>query len=449
MPLVRAASPVVSKMRFISSGCIWIHTLLFVFLQCWGRLLASTSSTPLLAPELSIYSRSEDSVVLVCQAPIGHQGIHFMLYDNTKKVDSQQLPTSLDKVHFTVRTIKDDSVQSGLFCCVYKDLENRFSAFSPYLELQLQRNSVPTRSTPPLPAPFLSVQPSTGMVKRGDMITFSCLIASPLPQNHRPASNSKPMTFVLLRTAGETGQTSVIPAPPARQVSNLEPLPGVFSVGPVRGQEEEGEYTCLYQVSKEREQINSTVSNKVRISITDMLPPPTLLLLQQDDVWRLQCTGFPLYPGAVFSLYLADSEHSVTTQNAAEIHHQVTFPVLVQDTPFALYQCQYSIHVQGILRSSERSPPLAVAKGGSSNLTLDKPNVDWPLILGSLSAVVLFLTSVIVIAVVLHRKVKATAKEKNERQDAKFWTNTHDPIVGEHMSRHFASQKHERKGWLS
>lgn len=128
-------------------------------------------------------------------------------------------------------------------------------------------DSVPTRSTPPLPAPFLSVQPSTGMVKRGDMITFSCLIASPLPQNHHPASNSKPMTFVLLRTAEETGETSVIPAPPARQVSNSEPLPGVFSVGPVRGQEE-GEYTCLYQVSKEREQINSTVSNKVRISIT-------------------------------------------------------------------------------------------------------------------------------------------------------------------------------------
>lgn len=94
-----------------------------------------------------------------------------------------------------------------------------------------------------------------------------------------------------------------------------------------------------------------------------MLPPPTLLLLQQDDVWRLRCTGFSLYPGAVFSLYLADSEHSVTTQNAAEFHHQVTFPVLVQDTPLALYQCQYSTHLRGILRSSERSPPLAVAKG--------------------------------------------------------------------------------------
>lgn len=67
----------------------------------------------------------------------------------------------------------------------------------------------------------------------------------------------------------------------------------------------------------------------------------------------------------MFSLYLADSdsERSVTTQTAAESHHEVMFPVLVQDTPLALYQCQYSVHLGGILRSSERSPPLAVAKG--------------------------------------------------------------------------------------
>lgn len=96
-----------------------------------------------------------------------------------------------------------------------------------------------------------------------------------------------------------------------------------------------------------------------------MLPPPTLLLQLEDDVYRLQCTASPSYPGAVFSLYLADSdrEHFVTTQTAAEFHHRVTFPVLVQDTLLALYQCQYSIHLGGILRSSERSPPLAVAKG--------------------------------------------------------------------------------------
>lgn len=53
-----------------------------------GRLLASTSGPPLVAPELSVYSKSEDSVVLVCQAPRGHQGILFMLYDHTRKVVS-------------------------------------------------------------------------------------------------------------------------------------------------------------------------------------------------------------------------------------------------------------------------------------------------------------------------------------------------------------------------
>lgn len=96
-----------------------------------------------------------------------------------------------------------------------------------------------------------------------------------------------------------------------------------------------------------------------------MLPAPTLLLQQQTDVWHLQCTGSASYPGAEFSLYLAgsESEQPVTTQRAAEIHHQVMFPLPVQDTPMALYQCQYSFLLREELRISERSLPLAVAKG--------------------------------------------------------------------------------------
>lgn len=97
-----------------------------------------------------------------------------------------------------------------------------------------------------------------------------------------------------------------------------------------------------------------------------MLPAPTLLLQQQTDVWHLQCTGSASYPGAEFSLYLVDSESEqpVTTQRAAAFHHQVMFPLPVQDTPMALYQCQYSFSASTEeLRISERSLPLAVAKG--------------------------------------------------------------------------------------
>lgn len=130
--------------------------------------------------------------------------------------------------------------------------------------LYVPPDAAPTSSTPSLHAPFLSVQPR--MVKKGDVITFSCLLASPLPQ-YSSRSNNEPINFLLLRTAERTGVTSISSKPPAGQSSNPASPPGVFSVGPVRG-EEEGEYFCVYQISTGRGRVNSTVSNKIRITIT-------------------------------------------------------------------------------------------------------------------------------------------------------------------------------------
>lgn len=96
---------------------------------------------------------------------------------------------------------------------------------------------------------------------------------------------------------------------------------------------------------------------------TDLLPTPTLVLQRQKEVWRLLCTGSPSYPGAVFSLYLGADELPIATHSAAIIHHQVTFPIPVQDAPVGLYQCQYSVLLGKKWSHSERSPPLLLTKG--------------------------------------------------------------------------------------
>ena len=59
-----------------------MRPMLYLSLSCLGRLSASTSSPPPPppAPELNIYSRSGDSVVLVCRAPEGHRVVLFRLY---------------------------------------------------------------------------------------------------------------------------------------------------------------------------------------------------------------------------------------------------------------------------------------------------------------------------------------------------------------------------------
>ncbi|XP_041837919.1 uncharacterized protein LOC121637740 isoform X2 [Melanotaenia boesemani] len=346
-----------------------------------------------------------------------------MLYHERHKVDSQDLQTAAQVVQFSIRMEGWDSGQSKLFCCLYKNQKGQYSAFSHYLQLEDLNAAGPTHSNPSVPAPLLSVEPSTGVVKRGDMLSFHCTVP---PHPHQLQSQSySPATFLLLRNTAQTKETTVIPQLQASQVSNSEATPGIFTVGPVRGGEA-GEYTCLYQTNQQNGRVNSTVSNVVQITIRDMLPVPTLVLQQQTDVWHLLCSGSPAYPGAVFSLFQVDNEHPVDNYRANMIHHQATFPVPVQDTPVALYQCQYSVFLESRWSISELSAPLTVTKGISPPASPGRlTGVDWPLVLGSLSAAVLFLCSLALVAVVARRKANIAAEEKKRRQEAQFWTQVH------------------------
>ncbi|XP_044195731.1 uncharacterized protein LOC122972582 [Thunnus albacares] len=445
--MLGGASPVrlllESKMQVVSGErSLWIYTLLFTSLQLWGRLSASTSSPNLPPPQLDIHSRSRDSVVLICGVPKGYTGVVFMLYRLRERVDSQELQSGAEQALFTVRIEEGDSAQHKLFCCLYRNQQNLYSAFSPYLQIDQLEATAPPRSIPSAPPPVLSVEPSAGVVKHGDMLTFSCSVPALLPQSQsQSTSKQKQVSFLLLRTAEGTGETTVIQQPQGSKVSNPEPQSGVFSVGPVRGGED-GEYTCLYQTTRRRRLVNSTVSNVVQVTITDVLPVPTLVLQQQTAVWRLLCMGSPSYPGAVFSLYLADHDVPVATLHAKVIHHEVAFPMPVQDSSVSWYRCQYSVLLGGKWSHSELSLPLAITGGVSPTSSTDFLGVDWPLVLGCFSAVVLFLCSVALVVMVARRKVKAAAEEKKKRQDEQFWTQVHakDHVVDLPLSN-FASQE--------
>nr|XP_057947581.1 uncharacterized protein LOC131141440 [Doryrhamphus excisus] len=158
---------------------------------------------------------------------------------------------------------------------------------------------------------------------------------------------------------------------------------------------------------------------------SDKLPEPTLVLQQHTQVLNMLCTGSPAYPGAIFTLHLLDSQLPVSSHRVQATSHETTFPVPVQDTLVAFYQCQYSVLLGAKWIHSELSRPLAVSRGPPPPSTPDVPSVDWPLVLGSFSAVVLFLISVALVAVVIQKKVKAAAEEKKKRQEAKFWTEVH------------------------
>ncbi|XP_054635427.1 uncharacterized protein LOC129182856 [Dunckerocampus dactyliophorus] len=294
-------------------------TLILTSLSLLGGLLASTSSLSPAAPKLLIHSWSTSSALLVCRASEGQRGVQFILFRFREEVDSMELQSPAEEVHFTVQLKK--GTEPELFCCLYKNLQGLYSAVSPYLPIEQQRGVSPPSAIPSLPPPFLSVEPPS----------------------------DKP----------------------------------------------------------------------------DKLPVPTILLQQHTQVWHMLCTGSPAYPGAVFTLYLLDSQRPVSSHRVQATSHETTFPVPVQDTLVAFYQCQYSVLLGGKWTNSERSRPLAVSRGLPPASTPDVPSVDWPLVLGCFSAVVLFLCSVALVAVVLHKRVKAAAEEKKKRQEAKFWTEVH------------------------
>lgn len=53
-------------------------------------------------------------------------------------MDSQEQQSGAEEVQFIVLVKEGESVQDELFCCLYKDQDGRYSAFSPYLKLERQ-----------------------------------------------------------------------------------------------------------------------------------------------------------------------------------------------------------------------------------------------------------------------------------------------------------------------
>ncbi|XP_028311033.1 uncharacterized protein LOC114468365 isoform X2 [Gouania willdenowi] len=415
-------------MGLVSRGrSLWKYVLIFLSLQIWGSLSASTSTSSPPPPKLDIYLNLEDDVILVCRAPEGHYGLVFTLYQERE----ESLHSEEAEVQFTVRKRESKSDRRDLFCCLYKNRDGVYSGFSTYLELTHQTDPAPTLTS--YPPPLLSVEPSTGLVKRGATLSFSCTVPAHALQSQ--SDSNQPVTFLLLRSVELTVGASTVP-PPASLVSNSQP--GIFTVSPVRG-EEEGEYSCVYQISKRKRLVNSTVSNVVKVTVTDGLPLPTLVLQQQTDVLYLLCKGSAAYPGALFSLFLMHDDVPIVTQRSKVIEHQATFAIPVQDTPQALYQCQYSVQLGGKWSYSERSHYLAINRGSEIPTTTsqDVSGVDWPLVLGSFSAAVLFISSLALIVVIAHRKVKAASQEKKNREQAQFWTHVHskDHVVDLTLSR--------------
>ncbi|XP_072538861.1 uncharacterized protein [Salminus brasiliensis] len=379
---------------------------LILLLSVSADLLAFGSADPLgspPAPELIQVQDGGPVLVLRCQAPRGHRGQQFRLYQTRKLVDTVHLDTEQTQAEFKLQGGAME--QENLYCCQYDN-----SMISPYTTVR-----APPRPIRPLTPPLLSVTPPAGRVLPGQVMQFHCQVPPPSPGHH-------PMTFLLRRRPWEAGLDQEVGR-------SSDPH---FKVGPV-SQTDGGIYTCLYQLTHPEGVQNSVPSSPVVINITAHLPPPQL---SHDDEGVLVCTGSPSYPGAHFSLYHQGADFPSATQHAPMVQHSARFAVPeVRRQAGGGYECQYSVLLGTEWAHSQRSAAITLpcptgSPSCSSSPTGYTPSskgdrVDLALIIGSVSAALLFMLVLIIVGFTVHKHAEAAAVKRRQREQDALWQHVH------------------------
>ncbi|XP_036425457.1 uncharacterized protein LOC118807540 [Colossoma macropomum] len=201
----------------------------------------------------------------------------------------------------------------------------------------------------------------------------------------------------------------------------------------------EGWYQCQYSVLLGTDWAHSERSSTIKLPCTtgspscspsNYTPPPTAHLpdplLSNDHEDVLLCTGSPSYPGARFSLYHQGAELPIATQQALTVEHSARFAVKTE----GWYQCQYSVLLGTDWAHSERSStiklPCTTGSPSCSPSNYTPPptagsKVDLALIIGSVSAALLFLLVLIILGFAVHKHAKAAAVKRRQREQDTFW----------------------------
>ncbi|XP_056606699.1 uncharacterized protein LOC130424799 [Triplophysa dalaica] len=359
---------------------------------------AEQSSVPE-APTLTS-SVKGSSVELLCQAPLGSGGVEFKLFRVHKMIDTKTYSSKQRDALFVLKG--EDTKNENLYCCQYDN-----SMISSYFSLEMKSK---VSASPPSP-PVLTVRPSNDHIGTGQTLTFTCQ-TSPAPLNPLPDA------FFLIRTS--RGTPSSMLAPPKLVSRSQKPS---FSVKAM-GREDSWEYTCLYQLTLPKTgRVNSTTSRPVRITVID-LPVPTLSLSK--DV--LECLGSASYPQASFSLFRVGSTSPVASRQFSLTKHSALFPITNRYDHDTLYQCQYTVPMGNSHLPSKMSNTVNLPCNKEHCTSPPAGNTgrtDLALIIGSVSAGVLFLMVVVLLSFAIHRRVKTLADKRRKREQEQFWQKLH------------------------
>ncbi|XP_043098540.1 alpha-1B-glycoprotein-like isoform X2 [Puntigrus tetrazona] len=352
------------------------------------------------APTLTQTYTRDSSVELLCLAPEGYGGLVFKIFKVQQLIDQVEHSSKRQGAHFILRG--KDTEKKNLYCCQYDH-----SRISSYMSPE------PKVSVSPPPSPHLVVEPSSGHVIPGDTLSFHCQ-APPDPQKQSPEA------FLLLRRVRGNPGSMVAPAQLVSQSHEAR-----FSVKTM-GREDGGEYVCLYQLkSSKTGQVNSTASQPVHITVIE-LPVPTLSLSRHMG-GVMECVGSPSYPQGFFYLFRVGVLSPEATHQASLTEHSARFPIPTHYERGAQYQCQYSVALGKSNAYSKMSSPVTIPciTGYHECTPTSTGSTDLALIIGSVSAGVLFLMVVGILCFAVHRHLKNMSERRRQRNQEKFWQHVH------------------------
>ncbi|XP_030592655.1 immunoglobulin superfamily member 1-like [Archocentrus centrarchus] len=298
-------------------------------------------------PSISMFPVGEvtwgQDISITCSISTQHLGGTFTLQQISGSFRKTQI-SSRNSATFNIPQVNFNN--EGSYQCQYQTRISSRDFSSP------QSNSVRISVTVILPKPSISMIP-VGEVTWGQDISITCSIST----QHLGG------TFTLQQISGSFRKT---------QISSTSAA--TFSIPQVNFNNE-GSYQCQYQTRISSRNFSSPQSNSVRISVTVILPKPSISVIPVGEVtWgqdvSITCSISTQHLGGTFTLQQISGSYRKTqtsSRNSATFNiPQVTF------NNEGSYQCHYQTRVSSRGFSSPQSDSIRL----SLTVTLPKPSIS-------------------------------------------------------------------------
>ncbi|XP_067884593.1 deleted in malignant brain tumors 1 protein-like, partial [Heterodontus francisci] len=211
-----------------------------------------------------------------------------------------------------------------------------------------QKNDAGVICSDQLQSPEIDVLRTSSIFAQGESFSIQC--ASP--------NYYKGGTFQLHKLGESTSVSSLVAE---AKYSNV-----TFTVKNIN-MSQSGYYTCMYQLQRRGKLYNSTMSDRVKITVIEKPTKPNIQLFRDSGKYSIgefvsvRCTASTVFTGAIFLLLKIDGATSVTYQAVPMAGFAVTFSIAnITYADDGHYACLFQLKRSGKLHNSTESDRVKV-----------------------------------------------------------------------------------------